>query len=432
MIPQNQPVLEIKTPVANLRIGMYVCRLDKEWTDSPFLFQGFLIENETLIQQLKKECNFVYVDANKEDFSISKTQVGGNKKPGFSLKGLFTKKDSFKLNNLKRSQTFLLNDVIERKIVVENIVPPKKLAAFDQELGTARQSHAKVNTLMNDFSAQVKKGGTVDILVAEKAIYDCMTSVLRSPDAMQLVARLKRKHQSSWQQSMNDSLLAITFGRYLNLHDDELVTLGLCGLLHDIGNLQLSKEELDRAEDKKEVVKTHTRLGYEILSNCPGELSRTVADVAYSHHERLDGSGFPRGLKGKEISAYTRMITIVDVYNSLTNEKAEQRLTHYDAITQMLARANTQFDETLLHSFNQSIGTYPVGCVVEMNTGEIAMVVESNEGLKLRPKIMLLTNAFKEKCDKKVVNLAEHDLTKDKNAYVIKSIVSPEKYGIKL
>ncbi len=156
-----------------------------------------------------------------------------------------------------------------------------------------------------------------------------------------------------------------------------------------------------------------------------------MADVAYSHHERLDGSGFPRGLKGRQISAYTRMISIVDVYNSLTNAKSDKKLNHYNAITQMLARANSQFDETLLNCFHQCIGTYPVGCVVEMNSGEVAMVVETNEGFRLRPKIMLLTGADKEKCDKKVVDLAENDLNSD-DAFVIKKIVRPEKYGITL
>jgi hypothetical protein len=98
----------------------------------------------------------------------------------------------------------------------------------------------------------------------------------------------------------------------------------------------------------------------------------------------------------------------------------------------MLAKANTQFDETLLNYFHQCIGTYPVGCVVEMNSGEIAMVLETNEELKLRPKIMLLTDAEKEKCAKKVVNLAEQDLAVDNDVYVIKKIVRPEKYGITL
>jgi putative nucleotidyltransferase with HDIG domain len=432
MIQKNLPVREVKVAVSDLKIGMYVCRLDKDWIDSPFLFQGFLIENADIIVQLQKECSYVYINANKGDFSIEQSQPAANQKTGFSFKSLFGKKDSAKSTDLPRKQTHYLREITEHKIAIDEIKPPKKLLAFDQELGAAKESHTKINLLMKDFSLQVKGGGIIDILIARQAIYDCMTSVLRSPDAMQLVARLKSKHQSVWQHSMNDSVLAISFGRYLNLNDEELVTLGLCGLLHDIGNLRISKEELEQTGDKKEFIKTHTKLGYEILLACPGELSKTVAEVAYSHHERLDGSGFPRGLKGEQISPYTRMISIIDIYSSLTNNRAEKSLTHYNAITQMLTRANTQFDETLLSFFHQCIGTYPVGCVVEMNTGEIAMVVEANEELKLRPKIMLLTDADKEKCAKKVINLAEDDLSNNQNAYVIKKIVRPEKYGITL
>lgn len=431
MSPKSSSIREVKVPVSGLKLGMYVCRLDKEWIDSPFLFQGFLLDNEEIIAQLRHECTYVYVDANKEDFSLSKDKAPA-KKLGFTIKSLFIKKDNSNIGNVKRENTHSLSEIVERRVSIEEIRPPKKLVAYDEEVRPAKQSHAKVSTLMQDFSTQVKEGGNIDLFVAREAIFECMSSVLRSPDAMQLVMRLKNKHLTSWQHSMNDSVLAISFGRYLNLNDDELVTLGLCGLLHDIGNLRISKEELAQAEDKKELIRTHPRLGYDILLNCPGELSKTVAEVAYSHHERMDGSGFPRGLKGNQISPYTRMITIVEVYNSLTNVRAEQKLTHYNAITQMLARANTQFDETLLHCFHQCIGAYPVGCVVEMNTGEIAMVVETNEGLKLRPKIMLLTDADKEKCDKKVVNLAENDLDGDDDAYVIKKIVRPEKYGITL
>jgi HD-GYP domain-containing protein (c-di-GMP phosphodiesterase class II) len=430
MSPKITAVREVKISVSDLKIGMFVCRLDKDWIDSPFLFQGFLIDKDSLINQLKNECEFVYVDINKGDFSFGKTPTE-SKKTAFSFKSLFAKKDSGKNSALKRSHTYALRDIVEHRVATEEIHPPKKVVAYEQEVGTAKQSHTKINTLMQDFSSQVKEGGTIDLLIAREAIYECMTSVLRSPDAMQLVSRLKSKHQSSWQHSMNDSILAISFGRYLNLNDDELVTLGLCGLLHDIGNLRISKEELEQAENKKEVIRTHPKLGYEILLNCPGELSKTVAEVAYCHHERLDGSGFPRGLKAEQISPYTRMISIVDVYNSLTNHKAEKSLTHYNAISQMLARANSQFDETLLNCFHQCIGTYPVGTVVEMNSGEIAMVVETNDGHKLKPKVMLLTNAEKEKCDKKVINLAE-DVNDAEEAYVIKKIVRPEKYGIKL
>jgi HD-GYP domain-containing protein (c-di-GMP phosphodiesterase class II) len=164
-----------------------------------------------------------------------------------------------------------------------------------------------------------------------------------------------------------------------------------------------------------------------------GQLAEVAAQVAYCHHERLDGSGFPRGLQGAQISAYTRMISIINVYDNLTATKPGKKpLTHYDAMTVLLENAGTQFDATLVDSFNRCIGTYPVGCVVEMSSGEIAMVVEENEVQRLRPKVMLLTNPDKEKIPKKVVNLAALEFKGDADAYFIKAIVDAEHYGIKL
>lgn len=432
MNPKNSTIHEVKVSVADLEIGMYVCRLDKNWIESSFLFQGFLIENEELINQLQQECEYVYVDTDKYDKALN--QTANRSKVGFSFKSLFVASPSPKAREQKRENTHRLSEITERTVDFKTIVPPKKLAAFDQELDFAKQTHVKINGLMNEFATQVKEGGTIDILIARQTIYDCMTSVLRSPDAMQLVMRLKSKHHSSWQHGMNDAVLAISFGRYLNLQSSELITLGLCGLLHDIGNLRISKQALQDSENKKQLLRSHTLLGRDILLNCPGELGKTVAEVAYSHHERLDGSGFPRGLLGKQISPYTRMISIVDVYNSLTNDAKPEKesLTHYDAISLMLKKSDSQFDETLLNAFHQCIGAYPVGCLVEMNSGEIAMVVEVHEELKLKPKVMLLTSANKNPCVKKVINLVENNITSDGNIYFIKGIVRPEKYGIKL
>jgi HD-GYP domain-containing protein (c-di-GMP phosphodiesterase class II) len=432
MNQENTTLREIRMPVSQLKPGMYVCRLDKPWTESPFLFQGFLIEDETLIHQLTCECEYVYIDEAKQDEKI--IQLAASKeKSSFSLKSLFgLKETTAHSTEIKREKTHSLKDIVEQKVATETIKPPAKLMPFDKEMGFAKQTHAKIDSLMQEFTTQVKEGGAVDILIARQAIYDCMASVLRSPDAMLLVTRLKNKHKSVWQRSMNDCVLAISLGRYLNLNDADLVTVGMSALLHDIGNLKISKQDLEQAENKKELIQSHTRLGYDILINCPGVLGEIVADVAYSHHEQLDGFGFPRGLHGEQISPYTRMISIVDKYNSLTADtSAKEGLTHYEAITLMLKKANTCFDETLLNSFNHCIGTYPIGCVVEMNTGEIALVVEINQEQRLRPKVLLLTTADKKSCPRQVLNLADMRV-KDGGSFSIKAIVRPEKYGIQL
>ena len=422
---------EIEVSVSNLTLGMYVARLDKDWQESTFMFQGFLIEKKSQIKKLQQECNCVYVDANKSTVKITT----GTKTTQAEKKSFFDRfrgKTSQETIVDYREEPNKLADIIERKISTKLIIPPERKVTFDQEMGYAKKTIYKNTHLIKDFMGKVKAGGTIDILVATESIQRCINSVLRSPDTILLMTQLQNKHQSIWQHSMNVSVLAINLGRYLNLDEDELMTLGLCGMLHDIGKLLISKEALEQAENKKEVIESHTILGRDILLNCSGKFSKIVAEVAHTHHECLDGKGFPQGLKGTQISAYARMIAIVDLYDSLTIDRPNKKgVTHYDAMTQILAKVGTHFDDTLVNSFNQCIGTYPVGCIVEMNSGEIAMVVESNSQQKLRPKIVLLTTPDKTPCPKQVIDLADSENPlSDASRYTIRGIIRKDTYQI--
>jgi putative nucleotidyltransferase with HDIG domain len=440
MATKFNTILEVKVPVSRLREGMFVCRLDKPWVESTFLFQGFLITDDKLIQRLTDECNYVYIDENRgiaADKSLSelaKEKGKEKEKPKKSfLDKLLGRKGG---TQFERSNTNKLRDIVELSIPTEYISPPAKLLPFDEEINTAKQVHTSASLLIRDFMSHVKQGGPIDIIVAKNSVYDCMSSILRSPDAMLLLMRLRKKDYNLWQHSMNVSVLAISLGRYLNLHDDELVLLGLCGMFHDIGKLRIPKTALEAATSKAElqaILNSHTTIGRDILLSNMGQLAEVAARVAYTHHENLDGSGFPQGLENSQISAYSRMISIVDLYDNLTSDRpGKKAVTHYDAMTALLEKAGTHFDETLVNSFNKCIGTYPVGCVVEMNSGEIAMVVEENESQRLRPKIMLLTNAEKEKTERKVVDLADFAFSNNDSSYYIKAIINAHSYGINL
>lgn len=436
MPPKTMTIIEVKIPVSKLKQGMYVCRLDKEWVESSFVFQGFLINNEALIKQLKEECDYVYIDENR-GVPAEKSLADFSRKEQEKQKKSFLDKLLSRKNAAKnRKHTHKLVDIVDRTVEIENISPPEKLVSFEEEMPAAELAHATAGTLIKDFMTHVKRGGPVDIIVAKHAVYDCISSILRSPDAMLLLMRLKHKDYSVWQHSMNVSVLAISLGRYLNLHDDELMLLGLCGMFHDIGKLRISNQLMAAATSKKElqdILNSHTELGRDILLACMGQLAEVAAQVAYCHHEHLDGSGFPRGVRGAQISDYTRMISIINLYDNLTSSRpGKKALTHYDAMTVLLEKAGKHFDETLVNSFNRCIGTYPVGCVVEMSSGEIALVVEKNEEQRLRPKILLLTDQQKQKIPETVVNLADLEFTEEGDSYFIKAIVDAENYGIKL
>jgi HD-GYP domain-containing protein (c-di-GMP phosphodiesterase class II) len=435
MATKSTPVIEVKISVSRLKEGMFVCRLDKPWVESSFVFQGFLVNSDALIKKVKEECSHVYIDENR-GLAAEKTlaEIGSKEEP--KPKKSFLDKLLGRKATYIRKNTNQLRDIVDRNIDTEAIKSPAKLASFDEEMDAAKQAHNVASTLIKDFMSHVKHGGVVDIIMAKHAVYDCISSILRSPDAMMLLIRLKSKDYSLWQHSMNVSALAISLGRYLNLHDDELMLLGLSGMFHDIGKLRISSTLLENAKTPKEltgILNSHTTVGRDILLDCMGQLAEVAAQVAYSHHEYLDGSGFPRGLQGAQISDYTRMISIVNIYDNLTsNRVGKKALTHYDAMTVLLDKAGSQLDATLVDSFNRCIGTYPVGCVVEMSSGEIAMVVEENLDQRLRPKVLLLTNHEKVKIPKKVVNLADSEFTSADESYFIKAIVDADAYGIKL
>jgi HD-GYP domain-containing protein (c-di-GMP phosphodiesterase class II) len=438
---------DVKTPVNDLKIGMYVSRLDKDWTESSFLLQGLLIETEEDIKQLTAECSYVYVEGAeaKTEAVPKETTVKAAAEPAkkaFSFSALRGKKEAEediieKPPEFNREQTNQLNDILEHKIAPETIKPPKKIASFSHEMGVAKLILHKIGLLLKKLMGDVKTGKGIDeaaVAEAEKMAHHCMASVLRSPDAMLLAINQEEKQHTLWQHGMNVSVLAISLGRHLNLADEELVTLGLCGMFHDMGMLLISKDDLEKTSDRRELIRSHTTLGGDFLSKCPGQLSNAVAKVAYSHHENIDGSGFPLGLVDKDITSYTRIISIANLYNTLvTDTPSRKALSHYEAMAELFKEAEKKhLDKTLVNSFNQCIGTYPIGCYVEMNTGEIGVVVEANLEQRLKPIIMLLTTPDKKERPKQLINLAKASIDGNVNTYSIKSIVDPEHYAIEL
>jgi HD-GYP domain-containing protein (c-di-GMP phosphodiesterase class II) len=358
---------EVKIRAFDLEVGMYVCRLDKDWAETSYPLQGFLIENDLQIQKLTDECEYVYIDGSRKKFENSPRATSGNtspthvssqaaqppvvskkthyyshhsprpknkeakKTPLFSLHGLL--KLLAGEPGRDRKQTNHLEDIVLHKLEASEIEPPRKLVPVTKEFAFAKRVHTQANILLKKFMSGVREGEPLNMFVAEQAVHDCILSALRSPDALLLVAHLYKKHLTIWQHSMRVSVLAISLGRFLNLSDKELTILGLCGMLHDIGSLLISKEMLAESDHKIELMQSHTILGRDILLSSTSIYSEIIAEVAYSHHECLNGTGYPRGLKDNQISSYTRIITIIELYVTLTTEALNGKvLSHYEAV----------------------------------------------------------------------------------------------------
>lgn len=394
------------TPVDRLSLGMYVVELDRPWLDSPFLFQGFEIKTQNQLQTIRNLCSYVYIDSSKTRKIVL-------------APGVFSSSENTSLSKITNLQ---------------NTVAPKKLGSFQNEIVKAEKAYANTDSLINEFMKKAAQGKNIDGWLAKKAISDCVNTVLQSPDAMLWLLRLKEKDEHTTRHSLNTSVLSIVLGRHLNLPETALINLGLCGMLHDIGKMQIpykliSKQGKLEGEELK-IMQSHTTLGYELLKSSDN-IESCVLETALTHHERLDGTGYPRQLKQASISDFTKIVSIASTYDSLINSRTHQtNKTHLEATHLMTKMVGSQLDRNLLIKFIESLGVYPPGCIVQMTNGALAIVIEVNERMKLRPKVIILRDEHGNPIPEQITDLEKMATDKNGNVYTIKNVVNPEDWQI--
>jgi putative nucleotidyltransferase with HDIG domain len=226
-----------------------------------------------------------------------------------------------------------------------------------------------------------------------------VTSMIDNPDALLWVGRMRDEDINTYNHGVKVALYLIALGRQIGFPKKELSHLGLIGMLADVGKMKLPRALLDKpgmlAPAEHEMMKNHVRLGLEALRGS-GALPAEVAQGIAQHHERLDGSGYPKGLKGNAISIYGRMAAIADSFAALITPRAYANpLAPQDALMNLYEWAGTSFHEPLVEQFVQAVGVFPVGSLVELSSGEIAVVVVHNRVRRLEPRVLLLTGPDK-------------------------------------
>lgn len=388
----------VKIPVSQLGVGMYVSALDRPWLETPFLVQGFLIESLDHIMLVQEFCDYVYIDAVKDDWIPAE--------------------ERFVDSGTKKKRRYIHKVSIEQ----ENGVAP----------GVYRQAKTIVKGVLDD----VRLGNALDIKKAKDTVTDCVDSVLRNPDALMWLGKIHNVNAGTAEHSLNVCILVVAFGRHLGLEKLELEQLGLCGLLHDIGMMKVPGDVLSKSTqltDKEvRILRGHTLHGRNILMSNPG-LYHGVTDVAHSHHECLDGSGFPRGLKAVGISQNTRMVSIVDTYIDMTTgHYGDKPSTTLEAVRFLYANRGTKFDDELVLQFVQCVGLYPPGSVALLNNGEVGIVISTNYKNRRLPKVLVLLDHDKNPIKPRVVNLGNAREQGEKKEFLIKDILINGSYGIDL
>ena len=295
-----------------------------------------------------------------------------------------------------------------------------------------RRLYQEARELQGKFIRHLKAGEPIDITPLAAVAEEMVDTMFTHGDAMLCLARIRAKDAYLMEHSMNVAILLANFGRYLGLERSVLKELTLGGLLHDVGKIMTPDEVLNKpgklTDEEFGVMRQHVVHSYDILSNTAG-ITPTMLEVAANHHERLDGTGYPQRLKGDQLSLYTRMSGIVDVYDAVTADRVyKQGMQPTQAFRILLKGINQHFDAELVTKFIKCMGVYPVGTLVQLSNQRLAVVMQRNEQQPLKPVVKVIYHATQ----RHYLEVQWLDLARNGGQESIESTVDPKEFGINL
>ena len=282
----------------------------------------------------------------------------------------------------------------------------------------------------------IRIGRMIDMNEARETVDHIVEGILQNKDALAWITKIKDKDAYTAEHSLNVSILAATFARHLGHDEADIKKIALGGLLHDVGKAKIPTELLNKegrlSEEEFNTVKHHAVYGRNLLMAMP-KRDHFVIDIAHSHHERIDGHGYPRKLNGSQIPYFAKVISIVDAYDAITSTRCyDKGRASMEALDIIYKSKGQQFDAELAVEFIKCIGIYPPGAIVELQTGEVGIVIATDEKNKLKPRVLLVLGCEKEKIQQKIVNLNLNVENEQGNVLKIKRELLNGSHGVRL
>lgn len=332
---------------------MYVAELDRPWTDTPFVYQGFVLEREDQLRILKRFCKTVTVDVDRG--SVRDAPAPAALRPGAAA------------------------------------------VEVREELPRAGRFYQDAQRLVRDLHRALNVGQNLEPQRIQHAIESMTQSVLRNPDALMLFSKLRERGDYTQSHALDVAVYMISFGHFLELAESTLTLLGYVGLMQDIGKLRVPKGILDKpgrlTPVEMELAKKHVEHSVDIVRATPG-LPAELPELVALHHERQDGSGYPKAMHGKDIGLIGSIAAIADVFDALTARRPyAEPLSPSTALNMLYKWRGVQFDASLVEQFIRCVGIYPVGSVVELNSGETGIVIAQNLERRLQPRVIVVQDA---------------------------------------
>lgn len=514
-IPATPPMTanrRYRIAVQDLRLNMFVVELDRPWLDTPFLLQGFLIDDQVELDTLARYCNYVYVDLELSSPSVAmdirvadanfgrlsetrpmpnaiahepptspttiihahsapnsvpapaapapleppmrrsksasaakkpleyeepRTRILGAAAPrpprrykprtdasvSRETRQRFRQMVKQTANSPKDNDQGMLERMLfwitdhlaqsreleQHRRTIQQIPELKssgiKLTRYEvrrpmeAELPRARHAFKSGETALNALIEDIRHGNTLDMDAVAGAVDSMVDSVLDNPDAMMWIARLREEDIQVYHHGVRVALYLVALGRHLGFPRQELSYLGQIGMLADVGKTKIPRALLKKpgllSAAEFGLVKEHVNLSLHILNSGPALPPQVLQGIS-QHHERIDGSGYPNQLKGDKISIYGKMAAIADSFAALITPRPYAKASApQDALMNLYEWSGTSFHEPLVEQFVQAIGVFPVGSLVELSSGEVAVVIAHNRVRRLEPRVLVLSEPDK-------------------------------------
>lgn len=337
--------------VEDLRPGMYIHDLNCAWTEHDFLLSRFTLRSMHEVETLNRHpTGFVYIDTEKGlDLSYEAPPAG-------------------------------------QALICAN--------SHQDELPIARAVRLEACEVATSLMQDVRLGRQVDAERVEPVVGRITDSILRNSGTLVSLCRLKEVDSYTFQHSVSVATLMVAFGRSIGMKRDELVEAGIGGMLHDVGKMKVPVHILNKpgkhSEQESAVMRAHVEYGVDLLLGSPG-ITEKMLHIVGEHHERFNGLGYPRGLSEAAISPLGRMASIVDVYDAMTSTRVYKTgMDPMAAIQKMYGWSAQHFDPEMVQQFIKAIGIYPVGSLVRLASGRLAVVLEQGEAGLLYPVVRIV------------------------------------------